>query len=84
MLPRDHTVLIHTLCRAPDHRLEILAEIGRLEVRVELGGEMIAQVLGVFRVVVTPDAPGVLVFGEIARDELDRVEGIGLTGLAGG
>lgn len=82
--PRDHPVLVHTLRRTPHNRLEILAEISGLEVGVKLGGELVAQVLGVLRVVVAADAPGVLVFGEVAGDELDRVEGVGLTGLAGG
>lgn len=45
---------------------------------------MVAQVLGVLRVVVAADAPRVLVFGKVARDELDRIKGVGLAGLAGG
>lgn len=83
MLPRNDPVQIDTLRGAPQHRLEVLAEIGGLEVGVEFGGEMVAQVLGVLRVVVASDAPGVLVFGEIAGDELDGIEGVGFTGLTG-
>lgn len=84
MLPRDDTVLVNTLCGAADDALKIFAEIGGLELGVQFGGQMVTQVLGVLGVVVAPDAPRVLVFGEVAWDELDGVEGVGFTGLAGG
>ena len=83
VLARDHSVLVDTLGGATDHGLEILLEIGGLEVGVELGGEMVAEILGVLGVVVAANSPGVLVFGEVAGDELDGVEGVGFTGLAG-
>ena len=84
VLSGNHTVCIDTLGGSANDGLEVLAEIGRLELRVQLGGEMVSQVLGIFGVVVTSNTPGVLVFGEVARDELDRVEGVGFTGLPSG
>lgn len=42
MLARDHSVCVDTLGGAADHGLEVLFEIGGLEVGVELGGEMVA------------------------------------------
>lgn len=84
MLARDGSVLVDAPGGAPHHRLEILAEVGRFEVGIQIAGEMVAQVLGVLRVVVAADAPRVLVFGKISGNELDRVEGIGFTGLSGG
>lgn len=83
MLPRDDAVLVHTLRSTTHNRLEVLTEIGGLELGVELRGEMVPEILGVLRVVVASDAPGVLVFGEVSGNELDRIEGIGLTGLSG-
>lgn len=57
MLPGNHPVLIDTLSGSANDGLEVLAEIGGLELGVELGGEMVAQILGVFGVVVTSDTP---------------------------
>lgn len=84
VLSGNHTVCIYSLGGSANDGLEVLAEIGRLELRVQLGGEMVSQVLGIFGVVVTSNTPGVLVFSEVARDELDRVEGVGFTGLTSG
>jgi len=80
---RDNSVLVYTLGSTPNHGLEVFPKVGRLEVGIEFGGEMVAQVLGVLRVVVAADAPRVLVFGEVAGNELDRIEGVCFTGLAG-
>lgn len=57
VLARDDAVRINTLGSAPDHRLQVLAEIGGLEVRVQLLRRQVAQVPGILRVVVTADAP---------------------------
>lgn len=57
VLARDDSVLVHTLRGPAHHRLEVLAEVGRLEVRVQLGGQMVAEIPGVLGVVVTTDAP---------------------------
>lgn len=83
VLARDNPVLVYTLGGAPDHGLEVFPEVSRFEIGVEFGGEMVTQVLGVLRVVVAANAPGVLVFGEVSGNELDRVERVGFTGLAG-
>jgi hypothetical protein len=82
VLARNHAVLVDSLGGAPDHRLEILLEVGRLEVGIELGGEVVTQVLGVLGIVVAADSPRVLVFGEVAGDELDGIERVGFAGLA--
>lgn len=83
VLPRNNSVRVDTLGSAADHGLQVLAEVGRLELGVELGGQVVTEVSGVIRVVVAPDAPGVLVFGEIARNEFDGVEWVGFTSLSG-
>jgi hypothetical protein len=44
---------------------------------------MVAEIPGVLGVVIAADAPGVLIFGEIPRNELDRIEWIGFAGLPG-
>lgn len=54
---RDDSVLVDTLGGSAHHRLEVLAEVGRLEVRVQLGGQMVAEVPGVLGVVVAANAP---------------------------
>jgi len=38
MLPGNHTVLIDTFSGSANDRLEVLAEIGGLELGVQLGG----------------------------------------------
>lgn len=75
--------MVDTLGGTAHHGLEILAEVGWLELRVQLGGQMVAEIPGILRVVIATDAPGVLIFGEVSRDELDRVERIGFAGLPG-
>lgn len=84
MGPGDDTVCVDTLCRASDHGLEVVLEVGRLKVGVQLLGGDVAEVFGEFRVVITTDTPRQLVFGQVAGNELDRVEWIGFTGLSGG
>lgn len=44
---------------------------------------MVAEILGVLGVIVAADSPRQLIFGQIARNELDWVEGVGFTGLSG-
>lgn len=83
MLARDDSVLVDTLGGTTHHGFEVLAEVGGLEIRVQLGGQMVSEIPGVLGVVIAADAPGVLVFGEVPRDELDRIEGIGFAGLPG-
>ena len=83
MLPGNDAVGVHTLRSASDHRLKVLAEVGRLELGVELGSEIVAEISRVIGVVVTSDAPRVLIFGEISGNEFDWVEGIGLARLSG-
>lgn len=81
MLARDDSVLVDTLGGAAHHRLEVLAEVGGLEIGIQLRSQVVAKIPGVLGVVVAADAPRVLVFGKITRDELDGVERIGFTGL---
>lgn len=83
MLPRDGAVHVDSLGRAPDHRLEVLPEVGGLELGIKLAGEIVTQILGILRVVVTADTPRILVFGKVSGDELDGVEGVGFAGLTG-
>lgn len=44
---------------------------------------MVAEVLGVLGVVVAANSPRELIFGQIPRNELDRVEGVSFTSLSG-
>lgn len=44
---------------------------------------MVAEILGVLGVVVAADSPRQLIFGQVPRNELDWVEGVGFTGLSG-
>ena len=83
MLSGNDSVRVYTLGSATNHRFQVLAEIRGLEIGVQFGGQMVPEILGVFGVVVASDTPRVLVFGEIAGDELDGVEGVCFTGLSG-
>lgn len=83
VLAGDDTVGVDALGRAADDLLEILAEVGRLELWVQILCGVVAKVLGVFGVVVAADSPRELVFGQVTRNELDRVERVGFTSLAG-
>lgn len=83
VLAGDDAVLVDTLGGAADNGLEVLAEVAGLEFGVEFGGEVVTEIAGVVGVVVAADAPGVLVLGEVAGDELDGVEGVCLTRLSG-
>lgn len=78
----DDPVGIDTLGRTANNGLEVLLEIGGFEVGIEFLGGHVAQVLGKVGGVVTAKTPRQLVFGEIAGDELDGVEGVCLTGLS--
>ena len=57
VLARDDSVLVDTLGASAHHRLEVLAEVGGLEVRVQLGGQMVTEIPGVLGVVVATNAP---------------------------
>ena len=83
VLAGDNTVGVDALGRAADDLLEILAEICGLELRVQILCSVVAKILGVFGVVVAADSPRELVFGQVTRDELDRVEGVSFTSLSG-
>lgn len=81
---RNNAIGVDTLGRPVHHCLEVLPEVGGLEVRVEFLGGDVAQVFGVFGDIVAAQTPRQLVFGKITGDELDRVEGESFTGLTGG
>jgi hypothetical protein len=57
VLARDDSVLVDTFGGSTHHGLEVLAEVGRLEIRVQLGGQMVAEIPGVLGVVVAANAP---------------------------
>jgi hypothetical protein len=57
MLARNDSVLVDTLGGAAHHGLKVLAEIGGLEIGVQLGGQMVAEIPGVLGVVVAANAP---------------------------
>lgn len=79
----DVTVLVHSPRGAPNNGFQVFAVLKWLVVGVQLLRSDVAQILGVLRAVVTTNAPGQLVFGQVSRDELDGVVGIGLAGLTG-
>lgn len=79
----DDPIGVDTLGRTANDGLEVILEIGGLEVGVEFLGGQVTQVLGKVGGVVTAETPRQLVFGEVAWDELDRVEGVCFTGLSG-
>lgn len=83
MSPGDDSVCVDTLGRTIDNAFEVRPEIGGSEVGVEFLGSDVTQVLGELWSVVTAEAPRQLVFGKIARDKLDGIEGERFTGLPG-
>lgn len=80
---RDDPVSVNTLGLASDDRFEVLPEIGRYEVGIELLGCQVAQVFGEFGRVVTAKTPRQLILGEISGNELDGIEGVCFTRLPG-
>lgn len=80
----DGPIGVDALGGAADHGLEVIAEVDRLEIGIELLRGQVAEILGVVGTVVAADAPGELVLGQVSRNELDGIEGIRLAGLSGG
>ena len=83
MGPGYDPIGIDTLGRTANDGLKVILEIGGFEVGVEFLGSQVTQVLGKVGGVVTAETPRQLVFGEVAGDEFDRVEGVCFTGLSG-
>lgn len=84
MLAGDDAILVNSLGGSAYNRLEVLTEVAGLELRVKFWSQVVAEVTSVLGIIVAANTPGVLVLGQVAGDELDRVEWIGLASLSGG
>ena len=81
---RNHTVGVYTFRCAPNDGLQIVPEVDWPEVWIEVLGNQISEIFCVFRGIVSPNTPRQLILSQIAGDELDGIEGIGLARLPGG